>query len=166
MHFLSSFKNYFTLNSNMFVLWTWILISDVYHSRNNFHRPVHTALGSQWQLLHTLICTRWVPALCHGHLSWFSYFKREYFWHIQGHEAKCLVVTCLLISSVSNISVYNPNLNQFFSQNQYRTAAVHLKYTCWMLKSTLNAWVGNLYAHIKEREVIRARVTHSKYHVL
>jgi hypothetical protein len=150
----------------MFVLWTWILITDVYHSRNNFRRPVHTAMGSQWQLIHTFICTRWVSALCHGHLSWFSYFKGQYFWHIQCHEAKCPGVAYLLMSNVSNINVYNPNLNKFSSQNQYRKYAVHLNYGCWMLKIIWSASVGNLYGHIKEREVVRAMFIHSKYHSL
>jgi hypothetical protein len=90
IHFLSNLKNYFLLNSNMCVLWTWIFIADVHHPRNNIHRPVHTPLGSQWQLLCTFICTRWVPAPCLGHLSWFSHFKGEYFWQTHVLEAKYL----------------------------------------------------------------------------
>jgi len=37
---------------------------------------------------------------------------------------------------------------------------------CWMLKSIWNAWDGNLCAHVKEREVVRATLIHGKYHIL
>ena len=46
----------------------------------------------------------------------------------------CLVVTCLLSSSINNIHVYNPNLNQFSSQNQYRNSALHLSICVECLK--------------------------------
>jgi hypothetical protein len=38
----------------------------------------------------------------------------------------CLVVTCLLSSSINNIHVYNPNLNQISSRNQYKNSAIQL----------------------------------------
>lgn len=46
----------------------------------------------------------------------------------------CLVVTCLLSSSINYIHVCNPNLNQFSSQNQYRNSAVHLSMCVERLK--------------------------------
>jgi hypothetical protein len=35
-----------------------------------------------------------------------------------------------------------------------------------MLKCIWNAWVGNLCAHVKEREVVRGTIIHGKYHII
>jgi hypothetical protein len=46
----------------------------------------------------------------------------------------CLVVTCLISYSINYIHVYNPDLNQFSSRNQYRNSAVHLSICVECLK--------------------------------